>query len=85
MATSPPVSPAFARLLINGIREGFRIGFHWAGPRRPARRNMSSALEHPEVIDAYLQDEHSRGRMLGQLGPFRPEDLTALPMYYGLE
>lgn len=70
---------AFARLLINGIRGGFRIGFNWARPRKSARRNMPSALEHPEVIDAYLRDERSRGRMLG---PYEPEELTGLPAYH---
>ena len=37
---------------------------------------MPSAQEHPEVIAQYLERERSLGRMLG---PFRHEELEALP------
>ena len=34
-------------------------------PLWPAGKNMQSAQEHPEVVEQYLQNELSRGRMLG--------------------
>ena len=45
---------AFARYILKGIREGFRIGFSRTCPLRSAHRNMPSARLHPEVVQAYL-------------------------------
>ena len=48
-----------------GIRCGFRIGFGYrsrAGPE--VSKNMRSASEHPEPIDAYVRSELSTGRMI---------------------
>ena len=59
-----------------GLRYGFCIGFNRQAPLKSASRNMQSALEHPGIIDEYLQKESSRGQMLG---PFSPESLQALP------
>ena len=64
---------AYVQYLLTGIREGFRIGFTREAPLRSASRNIPSALEHPEVIQAYLDKERSLGRMLG---PFAPSDVT---------
>ena len=36
---------------------------------RPARRNMPSAEQHPEVIDWYLEAELRAGRILGPFSP----------------
>ena len=54
---------AFVRFLISGIREGFRIGCHCSMQLRSASRNMHSASEHPEVVQAYLEKECALGRM----------------------
>ncbi len=56
---------AFARYIMKGLTEGFRIGHRRVQPLRSATRNMPSAFQHPEVIDNYLQTELSLGRMLG--------------------
>ena len=69
---------AFGRLLTEGLREGFRIGFDRRRPLKPALQNMQSAHDHPEAIDDYLAKECSLGRMLG---PFTMDDLAALPQY----
>jgi hypothetical protein len=67
---------AFARYIVAGIRDGFRIGFNRTQLLRSAPRNMFSAREHPEVIQAYLEKERSMGRLLS---PFAPESLSMLP------
>ena len=56
---------AFARYIVNGLRRGFRIGFHRPSPLRSAPENMGSARLHPEVITDYLQKERTLGRLLG--------------------
>ena len=56
---------AFVRYLLDGLTQGFRIGFNRAHPLRSASANMGSAYLHPEVISSYLQRELSLGRMLG--------------------
>ena len=56
---------AFARYIVNGLRRGFRIGFHRPSPLRSASENMGSARLHPEVITDYLQRERTLGRLLG--------------------
>lgn len=56
----------FARLIVDGLREGFRIGFNYDsnGPKS-STRNMRSAYEHPEVVWEYLSQEIRQGRILG--------------------
>jgi len=55
-----------AHFFISGIQEGFRIGF---SPRmtklKSAKRNMSCALKHPAVVESYLADEITHGRVSG--------------------
>ena len=67
---------AYVRYIQAGISEGFRIGFRRDMTLRSASRNMFSALEHPDVVQAYLDTECARGRMLG---PFFPADRPSLP------
>ena len=55
----------FANYILSGIESGFRIGFkHSNRTLKPARKNMKSTDEHPEVVDAYLQIEVSRNRVV---------------------
>ena len=52
--------------VISGIREGFRIGFVASSVSlKSASSNMRSSIEHPSVIDAYLQTEVSARRVAG--------------------
>ena len=57
---------AAASYFLTGLREGFRTGFVASSVSlRSASTNMSSALVHPSVIDAYLETEVSCGRVAG--------------------
>ena len=67
---------AFARYLLSSIKDGFRIGFDRRAPLKSASRNMPSAIEHPEVIQAYLDKKCALIRILG---PFRGDELLRLP------
>ncbi len=59
----------FRKYIVEGIRNGFRVGFdYWVGVR-VSLTNMASAREHPEVVDEYLAEECSSGRVLGPLNP----------------
>ena len=61
---------------MEGIRDGFRVGFDYSRHScKWATGNMSSALEHPEVVRDYLAQECSEGRILG---PFPVEDQPGL-------
>ena len=54
----------FKHYILSGIEYGFRVGYDYANHTLVARgRNMSSALEHPEVVDNYLAAEKSLGRV----------------------
>ena len=56
---------------LDGLANGFRIGFSSPlSTLRPSRRNLPSALEHPKVVDEYLQKEITENRVAG---PFLPE------------
>ena len=46
-----------------GIRHGFRVDFDHSKPLRSGPSNMKSALEHPEVVSAYLAQEKLLNRM----------------------
>jgi len=55
-----------ASYVLTGLREGFRIGFEASSVSlRSASANMSSALGHLSVIDAYLETEVSCRRVAG--------------------
>ena len=45
----------FVRFVLRGIVGGFRIGFNYRGfSSKPARSNMKSAAENPEVVEEYF-------------------------------
>ena len=55
------------KFLARGLHEGFHLGYQarWT-QLRPAKRNIISAYEHPQAVDAYLANECHLGRVLGQ-------------------
>lgn len=58
--------PRLRHFLVQGLQEGFRIGYNAPrGQLRPAKRNIPSSYEHPEVVDKYLANECKLGRVLG--------------------
>ena len=61
---------AFASYLLDGIANGFRIGFaHNSNDCVPAKTNHPSAIDHPTVISEGLQSEVNKGRLIGTLDP----------------
>ena len=61
---------------LNGLRDGFHIGFEALSVSlRSSSSNMRLAFDHPSVIDAYLQNEVSCGRVAG---PFSTPPFTDL-------
>ena len=61
----------FRRYVVEGVRNGFRVGCTKepsGGIRRPPS-NMPSAQDRPWVIDDYLAEECSLGRVVGPLDP----------------
>ena len=56
--------------LLRGFTAGFRIGCSRGGRFvRRCKGNMSSALEHSEVVASYLQSEQKEGRLVGPISP----------------
>ena len=57
----------FAKLVVSGIWDGFRIGFnHIHLPSLlSCKRNMGSAYEHPSIVQEYIMQEVAMGRLLG--------------------
>ena len=56
----------FARYIVNGLWNGFHIGFqHDKAPCRPATMNMQSAFMYPEPMVAYLESEQLANRIVG--------------------
>ena len=60
---------AYVQYICQGLREGFRVGFHWDALLASATRNMHSTTLRPAVISEYIGSELAKGRMLG---PFPP-------------
>jgi hypothetical protein len=68
----------FAAYVVEGLKEGFRIGFDYAGHTcTPAKRNMLSASQHPEVIEEYVKEECTLRRIIGPLDGRRPKAFTS--------
>lgn len=57
----------FERWLLQGIREGFRIGYNRSYSCTPSRRNLQSAQDNPLVVEQYQLKEMGLGRILGPL------------------
>ena len=55
----------FAKWLIQGFSEGFRIGYprQGTGPLKSAGRNMLSAKSHKELVSSYLKAELQEGQV----------------------
>ena len=49
--------------VLQGLWHGFRLGFHSAHKFKPAKRNKPPALHHTHIVDAYLANEVSLGRV----------------------
>ena len=61
--------------VLDGLLNGFKLGFQPALSRKSAKKNKPSAYQQPLVIDEYLAHEVSRGRVAG---PFRSPPLPNL-------
>lgn len=61
--------------VLQGIREGFRLGFDKPVTLKSAKRNKLSTCQHAEIIDAYLANEVRLGRVGG---PFHSPPLPNL-------
>ena len=44
----------FRDFIVNGVREGFQIGYDYSKHCEPACKNMRSALQNPAVVSDYL-------------------------------
>ena len=53
----------FAHFILRGISKGFRIGVQEGVRFRKVSRNLVSAYEQPQVVQAYMDREVSVGRM----------------------
>ena len=51
--------------VLQGIRHGFKLGFQSTHRLRPAKKNKPSAFQHAKVVDEYLANEVSLGRVAG--------------------
>ena len=59
-----------ALFMLRGIAQGFRIGFIPSSTSlRSAAWNLEGALTHPQVVEVYLKEELSLGRVVGPLPP----------------
>ena len=57
-------SPEERGFLVNGFKHGFRIPFEGTIPP-PCHKNLTSALEHPSVVDNKIKKEVEKGRIAG--------------------
>ena len=48
-----------------GLQEGFCIGFIGGSRRQSSGHNMVSCLEHPAIVQEYIDNELSLGRLWG--------------------
>ena len=61
--------PVLRHYILNGIWNGFRIGFDRGVPCTPASSNMRSALDNASVVQEYLDKEVTLGRIVGPVSP----------------
>lgn len=63
----PHPDSRFYQYIIDGISQGFCIGFDCQSHLCPAKHNLLSCREHPEVVSKYIQAEIGKGRLVGPL------------------
>ena len=51
--------------VLQGLLQGFRLGFNPGFSLQSAKKNKASAYQHPEIVDAYLANEVALGRVAG--------------------
>lgn len=56
-----------ATYVLNGIYNGFHIGFDRSKRCKPSRSNMKSALDNAGVVGQYLEEEVRLGRIVGPI------------------
>ena len=71
----PTPPPQFVQHILQGIREGFRIGLDSPPPCTSLARNAPSSQENCAVVDAYLKEQIAKGYIAG---PFSPRDCSAV-------
>ena len=65
MLTDHPNRP-LVEFFINGLPEGFRIGFREQSTLlKSAKQNLSYALQHPDIVQNYLTEEIALGLVAG--------------------
>ena len=62
--------------VVQGLRNGFHLGFKYSTSLKSTTGNKASALLNPQVIDNYLQFEVQTGRVAG------PFSQPLLPVLY---
>ena len=68
-------NPDEGEYVVQGLRDGFHLGFNYSTSLKSATENMASALLNPQVIDRYLQSEVQTGRVAD---PFSQPPLPVL-------
>ena len=58
--------------VLDGIRHGFKLGFSPSQKLKSAKKNKPSVDQHASVIDAYLANEVSLGRVAGPFNSLPP-------------
>ena len=56
--------PEFTEAIVQGLKDGFWIGFNRASPLLPVDRNMPSTAEHDDVVSDYIDVELRKKRLL---------------------
>ena len=51
--------------VLQGLFQGFRLGFNPGFSLQSAKKNKASAYQYPEIVDAYLANEVALGRVAG--------------------
>ena len=69
--------------VLDGLRNGFRLGFQHSKKLKSAKSNKASANQHSEVIDRYLANEVSLGRVAGPFSspPFPTLHVSSLELF----
>ena len=55
----------YRHFILKGLEFGFQIGVKESAVMRPAKQNMQSAAQNPQVIEDYLSKQIECGNILG--------------------
>ena len=74
----------FVTYILQGITNGFYIGYDYSKKVKKASSNLLPAAQNPEVVSRYIQEEVALGRVIRPLQPDLVDQVSVYRLSLGV-